>query len=43
MTKGQAIEIAETQGAFTPDFYGEVVLRIKAGGVSAVDVKRTFK
>lgn len=42
MTPERAVEIATAKGAFRPDFYGEVTIRIKAGGISAVDVKQTF-
>ena len=42
MTRQRAMEIAEAKGAFDPTFYGEVVIRIKAGGVTAVEVKQTF-
>jgi len=42
MSLEDAILLAEKEGARTPEFFGEVVIRIKAGGVSGVDVKRTF-
>jgi len=42
MTIQDAIGIAVKSEAFEPAFYGEVVMRIKAGGITAVDVKRTF-
>lgn len=42
LTAEKAIEIANEKGAFERGFYGEVVIRIKNGGVSTVDVKQTF-
>lgn len=42
MTAEKAVEIAQTCGAFTPAFFGDVTFRIKGGGVTAVDVKQTF-
>jgi len=42
MTVDDAVLIARQEGAFEPDFYGDVLLRIKSGGISSVDVKQTF-
>ena len=42
MKIADAVRVAETCGADTAPFYGEVVIRIKAGGVTSVDVKQTF-
>lgn len=39
----EAVEIAEKCGAFEPAFFGEVVMKIKHGGVTSVDVKQTFQ
>lgn len=40
MTIADACEILKL--ATRPEFYGDVTVRIKAGGVSAVDVRQTF-
>lgn len=42
MRLDEAIEVAQTCGVEMPVFYGQVVIRIKAGAVSAVDVTQTF-
>jgi hypothetical protein len=40
VTPDKAVEIVKA--TMRPDFYGDVTVRIKAGGVTAVDVRQTF-
>ena len=40
MTAEKAVEIVKS--ALRPEFFGDVTVRIKGGGVSAVDVRQTF-
>jgi len=42
MTADDAMAIAAKEGVFRAPFYGEVVIRVKDGSVTAVDVKKTF-
>lgn len=37
-----AVKIAEREGAFLPDFYGEVVFKIKGGDVVLTKVTKEF-
>lgn len=43
MKIADAVKVAETCGADTAPFYGEVVMRIHAGEVKEVQVLQTFR
>lgn len=36
-------QVVRACGCFDPGFFGEVVVKIRGGGVASVDVKQTFK
>jgi hypothetical protein len=42
VTAAEAMSIVEKQGAFRPTFWGEVILKIKGGGVARVEVTQSF-